>query len=445
MPKRFIDSRGTTLGEAPRPETTKRFRILVIAAACHPTLGSEPGLGWTWILEISKCHDVVAIVGEAEANRQAIDKAFKADPHLAASVKFIYLPWVNEPQKGVASLVWQYYQPWFYRRYRLWMDQAYNVAVRLCDSETFDLVHQLNLVGYREPGFPWRLRNPVVWGPVGGTQNMPWAFLPSLGPIEGTRHLARNLINCMQVRYQQRLSRALRRASAVLAIDSSTKLALEKFHERSSTVIAAGLCDPSHPRRRIRRRSGVALRLVVSGQHVSRLGLPFALYALAALPEDSRWTLDVLGKGPMTAAWQRLTHRLGLSRKVVFHGYVSRDMLINVMSDGDVYLFPSLLEGWPTVLGEALSLGMPVLTTDLHGMKDIVTSQCGRRVPTTSPHVLVAGLKAAISELFESPDLLATLSEGALRRAVELSPGVQMPHLMRTYEQAVKDASVSID
>ena len=120
-------------------------------------------------------------------------------------------------------------------------------------------------------------------------------------------------------------------------------------------------------------------------------------------------------------------------------------MLINVMSDGDVYLFPSLLEGWPTVLGEALSLGMPVLTTDLHGMKDIVTSQCGRRVPTTSPHVLVAGLKAAISELFESPDLLATLSEGALSRAVELSPGAQMPHLMRTYEQAVKDASVSID
>lgn len=437
--------RDTTHAETLAPELGRRSRILIVAAACHPGIGSEPGLGWNWIREISKCHDVVAIVGEARENRQAISMALETDPSLAASTRFVYIPWFNEPRDGVASLIWQYYQPWYYHKYRLWMEKAYNAAVQLCDSEEFDLVHQLTMIGFREPGFPWRLRNAFVWGPVGGTQNIPWACLPALGPIEGTRHLARNVINCLQVRYQQRFSRALRKASAVFAVDSSTKDALEKFHGQSSLVIAAGLCDPSHPRRRVRRRSGGALRLVFSGQHLSRKGLPFALHALALVPKSAKWTLDVLGDGPMTSKWQRLTHRLGLSRQVVFHGYVSRDTLLSVMSEGDAYIFPSLLEGWPTVLGEALSLGMPVLTTDLHGMRDIVTIECGRRVTASRPSKLIAGLKAAICDLIDSPDLLTRLSEGALRRAQELSAGNQMPHLMRAYRQAIDDASRRTD
>jgi len=321
------------------------------------------------------------------------------------------------------------------------MNQAYNVAVQLCASEPIDLVHQLTMVGYREPGFPWRLRNPVIWGPVGGTHNIPWACLPSLGLIEGSRHLFRNVINSLQVRFQKRLSRALRKASAVFAIDSSTKYTLEKLHGCSSSVIAAGLCDPDHPRRRVRRRGERALRLVFSGQHLSRKGLPFALRALALVPERSKWTLDVLGDGPMTLSWQRLTNRLGLRGKVCFHGYVPRDTLIDIMSEGDAYIFSSLREGWPTVLGEALSLGMPVLTTDLHGMRDIVTSECGRRVPATRPYKLVLGLKEVICELLNSPDLLSRLSEGALKRAAELSAANQMPQVMRAYRQAICDAA----
>jgi glycosyltransferase involved in cell wall biosynthesis len=440
-----VKTRDTTQGGTPRPELRSRSRVLVVAAACHPEVGSEPGLGWSWIREIAKCHDVVAIVGEAKGNRQAITTALERDPSLAASVRFVYIPWFHEPRTRVASLIWQYYQPWYYRKYRDWMDEAYNVALQLCDNEKIDLVHQLTMIGFREPGFPWRITKPLIWGPVGGTQNVPWACLPALGSIEGTRHLARNVINCLQVRYQQRFRRALRKASAVFAVDSSTKDALEKFHGRSSLVIAAGLCDPSHPRRRIRRRGEGALRLVFSGQHLSRKGLPFALHALALIPKSAKWTLDVLGSGPMTAKWQRLAYRLGLSRQVVFHGYVPRDTLVSVMNEADVYIFPSLLEGWPTVLGEALSLGMPVLTTDLHGMKDIVTIECGRRVTANRPSRLVAGLKAAICDLIDSPDLLTRLSEGALRRAEELSADNQMPHLMRAYRQAIDDASLGAD
>jgi len=417
-------------------------RVLVVAATCHPERGSEPGLGWNWLRHIAAQHEVVAIVGETEGNREAIDRALAADPALATRLRFVFLPWFDEPQKGIKGLLWQYYQPIYYRAYRRWMEQAYAEAERLCRSERFDLAHQLTMIGFREPGFTWRLPIPVVWGPVGGVQNVPWRCLPALGAVEACRHLARNVINSIQVRYHPRFRRALAKASTVFAVDSTTQEALRRFHSRESVLVAAALCDSDHARRRVRVRGDGPLRLVFSGLHLSRKGLPFVLQALAQLPASASWTLDVLGEGIMSASWKQTAQRLGLKARVTFHGYVPREKVIEIMDRGEVYVFPSLLEGWPTVIAESLSLGMPVVTTDLHGMRDMVTPACGRLVPAYSGSSIVTGLQRALSELLDNPDLVKRLSEGAVERAKELTAARQMPKVMQAYDEAVRVASM---
>jgi glycosyltransferase involved in cell wall biosynthesis len=182
--------------------------------------------------------------------------------------------------------------------------------------------------------------------------------------------------------------------------------------------------------------------LVFSGLHLSRKGLPFALQALSQLPASASWTLDVLGEGIMSAPWRQTAHGLGLKDRVTFHGYVSREKVFEIMDRGEVYVFPSLLEGWPTVIAESLSLGMPVVTTDLHGMRDMVTPSCGRLVPADSPASIVSGLRRALSELLDNPDLLTRLSEGAIERANELTAAKQMPKVMRAYDEAVRVAAL---
>lgn len=417
-------------------------RVLVVSATCHPDRGSEPGLGWNWLRHIAAHHEVVAIVGEADGNREAIDRALAANPALATRLRFVFVPWFDEPREGISGLLWQYYQPIYYRAYRRWMVQAYAEAERLCRTERFDLAHQLTMIGFREPGFPWRLPIPVVWGPVGGVQNVPWRCLPALGGVEACRHLARNVINSIQVRYHPRFRHALAKASTVFAVDSTTQEALRRFHGRESTLVAAALCEPDHPRRRVRVRGHGPLRLVFSGLHLSRKGLPFALQALSQLPASTLWTLDVLGEGIMRASWQQTAQRLGLKDRVTFHGYVAREKVMEIMDRGEVYVFPSLLEGWPTVIAESLSLGMPVVTTDLHGMRDMVTASCGRLVPADSPARIVTGLQRAFSELLDKPDLVTRLSEGAVERAKELTAAKQMPKVMQAYEDAVRVAAM---
>lgn len=416
----------------------RRLSVLVVAGMCHPDKGSEPGLGWKWPAQIARHHDVTVITGDYQGNRQAIARELAADPRLAASMRFEFVPWFDTLRPPWLRAVTKVYQPLYYMGYRWWMRQAQDVAESLVASgRRFDLTHLVNMIGYREPGYLWELPLPFVWGPVGGTQNVPWRMLPSLGPVEGLRHLARNLINEFQKRFHRRSRNAFREASAIIAVAGDTQEEVRRHYNRESTVIAAALCEPGHPRARVRKPHAGPMRFVFSGLHLSRKGLPFALRALARLPKDVDWTLDVLGSGPLSSSWKALAGRLGVSPRVTFHGYTSREELMRVLDASDVYVFPSLLDGWPAAITEALTLGLPVVTTDLHGMHDMVNESCGRVVPVISAKQLVARLTDVFVELTRDPGLVERLSRGALQRAVELGPERQVPLILRTYEQAI--------
>lgn len=417
-----------------------RRKILILAALCNPELGSEPGLGWNWATRIADHHDVTVITSDFEGSRAAVESRLDRDPGLAKRIRFVFLPWFATPASGVSALLWNYYQPMYYAAYERWMRESYAVAMRLVDEEQgFDLCHQLNMIGFREPGYLWQLPLPFVWGPVGGTQNVPWGMLASLGPIEGFRHLCRNVINECQKRYFTRFRRALAASDAVIAVASDTAETLKKLHGVESEVIAAAFGTASHGRGRVRRPTG-PLRFVYTGQHLSRKGVPFALRALVELDASRPWAFDILGGGAMTASWQRLAARLGIADRVTFHGFVTRERLFDLLDQGDVYVFPSLLEGWPASIAEALSLGLPVVTTEHQGMRDLVTPECGILVDPSRPRRLVDGLAEAFQRLTADPGLVTTLSEGALRRAAEISAERQIPAVLQAYERALHHA-----
>jgi len=168
--------------------------------------------------------------------------------------------------------------------------------------------------------------------------------------------------------------------------------------------------------------------------------VPFALQALARIETSTPWTFDIVGAGVMTPSWQRMAKRLGIADRVVFHGFVTRDRLFDLLDRCDVYVFPSLLEGWPASIVEALSLGLPVITTKHQGMQDMVTDDCGRLVSATSSARRVSGFWSACAELARSPELVERLSRGALRRAEVFGPDAQVPLILETYEAALAAA-----
>jgi glycosyltransferase involved in cell wall biosynthesis len=420
----------------------RRLHVVMCAGACHPDFGSEFAVGWQWITAAARRHRVTVVAGDARGTAEAVERRLKADPVLARNVTFRFLPWFDPPATKVLESLWVAVPPIYYHFYRRWLRLAADEIARVIADDPADIVHHVTYICYREPGVAWRLGVPYVWGPIGGTQNVPWAFLPSLGLYHGCRHAARNVLNWLDLHCRRDVATAMNTAACLSAVASDTQQEIRRLFQRSSVVIPATSCE-----------SGVAksakdgdlaaepVRFVFSGLHIARKGLPYALEALGRL-RDLPWSLDVLGSGPLTEAWRRRAVRLQIDDRVCFHGFLPRADAVRVMANADAFVFPSLQEGWPTVVIEALSLGLPVVTPRHHGMADMIDDECGFPLRIDRPSNLIEDLTIALRTLASDRKVLQRLSAGAVRRAELFSRERQVDAINELYRQAVSSRKV---
>jgi glycosyltransferase involved in cell wall biosynthesis len=420
---------------SPSPQ---RLHVLMCAGACHPEIGSEFAVGWQWATAAAQHHRVTVVTGDARGAAEAITRHLEGDASLRENLTVRVIPWFDPPRSPALERLWVAVPPIYYWYYRRWLREAAAEMQRVIDQEHVDLVHQVTYICYREPGKAWTLGLPFVWGPIGGTQDVPWAFLPALGLYDGCRHAIRNLLNWWEIRWRNDVAEAMRGSAALSAVASDTQRSILERFRRSSVVIPATSCGGGTPMTRPE-RGDAPVRLVFSGLHIARKGLPFALDALGRLRELP-WTLDVLGRGPLTQVWKRRAERLGIGDRVVFHGHLPRAKAVEIMATADTFVFPSLQEGWPTVVIEALSLGLPVVTTRHHGMADMIDETCGFPLRVDSPAQLVDDLTHALRALVSDADLRQRLAAGARRRAEQFSRERQIDAINGLYRNAMQSA-----
>lgn len=416
----------------------RRLHVLMCAGACHPDLGSEFAVGWQWVTAAAQHHRVTVVTGDAHGTAEAIQKRLAEDSHLRKNLTVRAIPWFDPPRSRMLERLWVAVPPIYYWHYRRWLQQAAEEMRRIADEDPVDIVHQVTYICYREPGRAWTLGRPFVWGPIGGTQDVPWAFLPSLGLYDGCRHAARNLLNWFDLHWRRDVALAMRTSAGLSAVASDTRDEINRVFGRSSVVIPATSCGNGISAERAS-RGNEPVRFVFSGLHIARKGLPFALDALGRL-QDLPWSLDVLGSGPLTEPWKRRAERLGIADRVRFHGFLPRAEAVRVMATADAFVFPSLQEGWPTVVIEALSLGLPVVTTRQHGMADMIDETCGFPLRVDSPRQLVDDLTRALRSLASDRETLQALSAGARRRAEHFSRDRQIRAINALYFEALEAA-----
>jgi glycosyltransferase involved in cell wall biosynthesis len=416
-------------------QKARRLKVLVSAYACNPYRGSEPGIGWGWIVQISKHHDVWVITKRDES--ADIEAELARRPALRQRVRFHY---VARWRFRDLERLWP---PSYYWSYKRWQRKACRLARRLHAEVGFDVVHQLTMMGFREPGYLWQLDAPFVWGPVGGLGLLPWRFLPSLGPAGALFHVGRNLVNVLQRKLLARPKEAARRTGGkLIAGTRETARAVEQFlHQRSHVVCEIG--PPDREPQPINNRWAIEpLRLVWSGLHVSRKGLPLLLRAVSRLSRRVHVQLDILGHGPQTAAWKRLARRLSVHDRCQWHGWLPREQALDVTRNGHAFVITSLFDLTSTVLIEALALGLPVICLDHCGFADVVTPECGIKVPVRRPRQVIRDLAAAIAHLWHDEQGRQQLAEGSLRQVAAFSWEKKGEAVNALYAEAVPHRAV---
>jgi colanic acid/amylovoran biosynthesis glycosyltransferase len=136
-------------------------------------------------------------------------------------------------------------------------------------------------------------------------------------------------------------------------------------------------------------------------------GQPMLLAAVAELRRRGLAVrLTMVGDGPLRAELEADAARLGITDLVTFTGALGQDELPAIFRRADIFCQPSFMEGIPVVLMEAMATGLPVVSSRVAGIPELVAEgESGLLVSPGRPDLLAA----ALAQLVEFPDKRADM------------------------------------
>ena len=134
-------------------------------------------------------------------------------------------------------------------------------------------------------------------------------------------------------------------------------------------------------------------RILIVGQISIRKGIPDLISAFAQLNDKT----ELLLVGPIEPLMQKLLSTMPMDR-VQVRGAVPAKALPDIYREADIFCLPSLEEGLPLVLLQAMASGLPIVATPETGAEDIITDgKEGRIVAANTPEDLYETLEAMVS------------------------------------------------
>ena len=152
------------------------------------------------------------------------------------------------------------------------------------------------------------------------------------------------------------------------------------------------------------------VRFLWAGTWLDQRGIFYLRDAMQRLASRvPRMTLTIAGPGTSPEQIERFFGN-ELAGTILVRPVVPSDQMPELYLEHDVFIFPSLMEGLPTVIMEAMASGMPVITTETCGMPDVVENEFnGLLVPPAD----AVALENAILRLYSSADLRRKLGQQA--------------------------------
>jgi glycosyltransferase involved in cell wall biosynthesis len=250
------------------------------------------------------------------------------------------------------------------------------------------------------------------------------------------RHPLRSPLRYMATTAQKRLARD---ATAVLFVTADT---LQRRYPTRGRVFAASDVDLD------------ASAFATAVRHEWRRGEPFQLVTVGALEQPYKGTavllgavselrkrganvaLRVVGTGRLSAALQQRSRELEIGAHVDFAGQLDRGGVRRALDSAHLFVLPSLTEGLPRALVEAMARGLPAVASDVGGVPELLPANC--LVPPGQPRALAD----RIASLME--DEAGRRRLGADNRSRARRYDGQMQMAVRTdFLRAIKEASAA--
>lgn len=426
-----------------------RLKVLISAYACAPGGaaekfgGGELILGWNVALQLARFHEVWVLTHYQ--NQQAIERGLSSLE--APRLHFCYfgLPGPLERLKSLQGGI-QFYS-------YLWQLRAYFLARRLHRDVKFDVFHHVTYANDWMASFIGALLPvPYLRGPGGGAHRTPKAFLREY-PFSA--RLWERFRSFMQVMFRldpfylrgQHRARALLLCNreAVDAVPARLKHKVQLFPVNGISTDDLKIFAENPTGQQVlapadaEGRGSQSFQVLSAGKLLGLKGYALAIRAFAIFAKqhpDVKFT--IVGDGPERSRLETLVKSLGLEPQVDLEKWLPRQQVLLRMQQCDAFLFPSLRDGGGAVVVEAMAAGKPVICMDLAGPGWHVTENCGIKVPALEPAQAIEGMAAALTRLYENPELRIQMGKAARRRVKETYAWENLGNrLLGIYESAL--------
>jgi len=160
------------------------------------------------------------------------------------------------------------------------------------------------------------------------------------------------------------------------------------------------------------------IRLLSVGRLVETKGHRYSIEALSYLKgEFPRIKLDIFGDGPLKKTLGRLAEQLGVYDRIDFKLPVPYEQMAQIYIQYDFFVMPSVFEGFPVTLIEAMASELPIVATDIPGITGVLDASCATLALPEDGLDLAQKLKWAVKH----PDEIAQKAELGYRYAKQYS------------------------
>lgn len=236
---------------------------------------------------------------------------------------------------------------------------------------------------------------------------------------------------------QRMVIHMLRRSRLLIALSEKWKefyLGISDLPPHRILVLPNPITLPTLPPRR---NSRSTVTLLFLGRMGNRKGAIRTVQAMSALPEEvlKRAHLVMAGDGDVEGV-RREVSNLGLDKQVTVMDWVTSEQRNALFASADIFVLPSLNEGLPMSVLEAMSWGLPVIASPVGGIPEVVQHGFnGLLVPPTD----IPAIAQAMQDLIENEPLRLQMGANARSSVEHLDITHYWQKLYQIYESVLAE------
>lgn len=381
--------------------STEKTKIFVSAYACEPGLGSEIGVGWHWVLEMSKHFELWVLT--RESNRGTIEPWIAQHPEFSG-IHFLYfdLPkWARFWKKGLRGVR---------TYYNIWQACTNRIVKRTMRKNDIKIFHHLTYgnVLWKVSSYGWK--QFFVWGPVGGLETIPAEYSRHYECksriIEWVRRLA---VKALPLNFG--FKKRCKNADLMLCKTEITR-DLIPAKDRERAVLFTDVAVEKQPTiTNADSKDNSTVEFITVGRLDAWRGFDLVIESFARVAKTNRnLHLSIVGKGADKERLKGIAE--SVQEQVTFTGNVPMDEYYRLLAASDVVVNASLKEGAVTVSFDSMAMGKPLICLDTTGYTRYFSNEYAIVIPRTGREEVINNLAAAM-ERMTSADERKTIGEKA--------------------------------